>query len=212
MKMLSAILLVTITGLAACTSNPAANTTGGGSGGAATGAAIGCIATIPHRLRSWRGSRGCNWWGRRRRRWPGIDNTAARAPAGLRACSGVRAPSGILSAAGLLLSVAGAIVKTEGWSAYPGAPGVRHDRHVIGSMAAHVALPWVHRIFSNLKVWALGVYHGLRRRPLQSYLDEFAFRFNRCRTRHAAFRALLSIAVGHPPLTYQILILPEATV
>jgi len=37
----------------------------------------------------------------------------------------------------------------------------------------YVILPWVHRIFSNLKVWALGVYHGLRRKHLQSYLDEF---------------------------------------
>ena len=28
--------------------------------------------------------------------------------------------------------------------------------------------PGVHRIFSNLKVWALGVYHGLRRKHLSS--------------------------------------------
>ena len=104
---------------------------------------------------------------------------------------------------------AGATAKTDGWSAYPGAPGVSHDPHVIGKMAAHVILPWVHRIFSNLKVWALGVYHGLRRRHLQSYLDEFVFRFNRRHTRHAAFRSLLGIAAGHEPLTYQMLISPE---
>ena len=35
-----------------------------------------------------------------------------------------------------------------------------HDPHVVGNMAAHIVLPWVHRTFSNLKVWALGVYHG----------------------------------------------------
>ena len=104
-----------------------------------------------------------------------------------------------------------AIAKTDGWSAYPGAPGVSHDPHVIGKMAAHVVLPWVHRVFSNLKVWALGVYHGLRRRYLQSYLDEFVFRFNRRRTRHAAFRSLLGIAAGHAPVTYQMLISPEAS-
>jgi hypothetical protein len=104
----------------------------------------------------------------------------------------------------------GATAKTDGWSAYPGAPGVSHDPHVIGRMAAHVVLPWVHRIFSNLKAWALGVYHGLRRRHLQSYLDEFVFRFNRRRARHAAFRSLLSIAAGHAPVTYQMLISPEA--
>ena len=62
-------------------------------------------------------------------------------------------------------------------------------------MAAHIVLPWIHRVFSNLKTWALGVYHGLRRKHLQSYLDEFVFRFNRRRTRNAAFRSLLSIGL-----------------
>ena len=76
-------------------------------------------------------------------------------------------------------------------------------------MAAHIVLPWVHRIFSNLKIWALGVYHGLRRKYLQSYLDEFVFRFNRRRTRHAAFRSLIGIAAGHQPFPYKMLISPE---
>ena len=106
---------------------------------------------------------------------------------------------------------AGAIAKTDGWSAYPGAPGVSHDPHVVGKMAAHVVLPWVHRVFANLKVWALGVYHGLRRRHVQSYLDEFVFRFNRRRTRHAAFRSLLGIAASHSPLTYKMLTSPEVS-
>jgi len=104
----------------------------------------------------------------------------------------------------------GATAKTDGWSGYPGAAGVTHDPHVVGKMAAHIVLPWVHRIFSNLKVWALGVYHGLRRKHLQSYLDEFVFRFNRRRTRHAAFRSLLGIAAAHQPLPYKMLISPEA--
>jgi hypothetical protein len=104
----------------------------------------------------------------------------------------------------------GATAKTDGWSGYPGAPGVKHDPHVVGKMAAHIVLPWAHRIFSNLKVWALGVYHGLRRKHLQTYLDEFVFRFNRRRTRHAAFRSLLGIAAAHKPLSYKMLISPEA--
>ena len=103
-----------------------------------------------------------------------------------------------------------ATAKTDGWPAYAGAPGVTHDPHVIGKMAAHIVLPWVHRVFANLKVWALGVYHGLRRKHVQTYLDEFVFRFNRRRTRHAAFRSLLGIAASHPPLTYKMLISPDA--
>ncbi len=104
----------------------------------------------------------------------------------------------------------GATAKTDGWSGYPGAPGVNHDPHVVGKMAAHIILPWAHRVFSNLKIWALGVYHGLRRKHLQIYLDEFVFRFNRRHTRHAAFRSLLGIAAANPPLPYNMLISPEA--
>jgi hypothetical protein len=102
-------------------------------------------------------------------------------------------------------------IKTDGWSAYPGAPQVKHEPHVIGSMAAHVVLPWVHRVFSNLKTWALGVYHGLRRKHIQTYLDEFVFRFNRRRTRHATFKSLLGIGVKIKPVTYKMLISPETT-
>lgn len=106
----------------------------------------------------------------------------------------------------------GATAKTDGWSGYPGAPGVAHEPHVIGPMAAHVVLPWVHRVFANLKTWALGVYHGLRRPHLQAYLDEFVFRFNRRRTRHAAFRTLLGVSLALKPATYNMLIAPEPTV
>ena len=104
----------------------------------------------------------------------------------------------------------GATVKTDGWSGYPGAPDVAHDPHVVGSMAAHIVLPWVHRVFSNMKTWALGVYHGLRRKHIQTYLDEFVFRFNRRHTRHAAFRTLLRIGVAIAPVTYKMLIAPDA--
>ena len=104
----------------------------------------------------------------------------------------------------------GATAKTDGWAGYSGAPGITHDPHVVGRMAAHVVLPWTHRVFANLKRWALGVYHGLRRKHLQTYLDEFVFRFNRRRARHAAFRSLLGIAAAHSPLSYKMLIQPEA--
>lgn len=106
----------------------------------------------------------------------------------------------------------GTTAKTDGWSGYPGAPGLIHDPHTIGTMAAHIVLPGIHRVFSNFKTWALGIYHGLRPHHLQSYLDEFVFRFNRRRQRHAGFGTLLGIAAGHTPLTYKMLVSPEATV
>ena len=102
-----------------------------------------------------------------------------------------------------------AIAKTDGWSGYAAVPADRHNVHVVGKTAAHLVLPWIHQVFSNLKGWARGVYHGLRRKHLQAYLDEFVFRFNRRKTRHAAFRSLFRIATNAEPLTYSMLIEPE---
>ena len=66
----------------------------------------------------------------------------------------------------------GAAVLSDAWPAYNGLAvaigAVRHDMKKIGPMAAHVVLPWIHRLFSNLKRWALGVYHGLRPKHLQA--------------------------------------------
>ena len=41
------------------------------------------------------------------------------------------------------------------------------------------ALRWVHTLISNVKSFLLGTYHGLGKKHLQSYFDEFTFRFNR---------------------------------
>lgn len=94
------------------------------------------------------------------------------------------------------------IAKTDGLASYPGMPAVAHEPHVVGSMAAHFFLPAIHRVFSNLKTWALGVYHRLRRKHLKACLDEFAFRFNRRKSRHAAFATVLDIK----PEPYKMLI------
>jgi hypothetical protein len=99
--------------------------------------------------------------------------------------------------------------KTDGWAGYTSVPVNDHDPHVIGAMAAHVVLPWIHQMFSNIKGWARGVYHGLRRKYLQTYLDEFVFRFNRRRTPHAAFRSLFAIALNAKPATYNMLVRPD---
>ena len=95
---------------------------------------------------------------------------------------------------------------TDDRPSYQGIPGIQHKAITIGPMAAHTVLPWIHRLFSNLRRWGLGVYHGLRRTNLQHYLDEFVFRFNRRRTRHAAFNALLGIGARTAPAPYHVLI------
>ena len=92
---------------------------------------------------------------------------------------------------------AGSTVVSDGWAGYRRLKDVKHDPKVVGDAPAHLVLPWVHRVFANAKRWALGVYHGLRPKHLQAYLDEFVFRFNRRRTPHAAFDRLLGLE-PHP--------------
>ena len=78
------------------------------------------------------------------------------------------------------------------------------QRHLGPAIATPARLGIVPKCLAAL--WQAAREHG----HLQSYLDEFVFRFNRRRTRHAAFRSLLGIAAGHPPLSYNMLISPEA--
>ena len=99
-----------------------------------------------------------------------------------------------------------AIVKTDGCSAVP---RDRHLPHVVGDRPAHEVLAWIHTALCNLKGWARGVCHGLRAKHLQTCLDEFVFRFNRRRNRHAAFLSLFLQALRAKPHPCHILIKPE---
>ena len=98
----------------------------------------------------------------------------------------------------------GTVVMTDGHASYNHLQmfGYRHDPHTVGLMAAHLVLPWIHRVFALLKRWGMGVYHGLRRAHVQTYLDEFVFRFNRRRGRRAAFERILGITMRTAPETY----------
>lgn len=114
------------------------------------------------------------------------------------------APIENFAAASLHPFIAGAVapgarVITDGWSGYVGLPGRSHEPKVIGPMAAHVVLKWVHRVFATFKRWALGTLHGVRKPHLRRYLDEFVFRWNRRRHTAAAFDTLLGIGarLGH---------------
>ena len=96
----------------------------------------------------------------------------------------------------------GSVILTDGHASYGGlqALGYRHDPKVVGLMAAHLVLPWVHRAFALLKRWGLGVYHGLRRKYVQTYLDEYCFRFNRRYWRQVSFEKILNITAARQPL------------
>ena len=42
-----------------------------------------------------------------------------------------------------------------------------------------------------MKRWSLGTYHGLCRKHVDTYLNEFVFRYNRRFYRHVSFETLL---------------------
>ena len=118
------------------------------------------------------------------------------------------APIGDFSARSLHAFVAGtsapgARVISDGWSGYCGLPDHDHQPKVVGATPAHLVLTWIHRVFSNLKRWALGTFLGLRRAHLRRYLDEFVFRWNRRRHTATAFDTLLGIGTRLRPADYR---------
>jgi transposase-like protein len=108
----------------------------------------------------------------------------------------------------------GATVMTDGWQGY--APlcdmGYRHRPRTQGNpRRASKILPRVHRVFGNLQTWLRGTHHGVSAKHLQSYLDEFTFRFNRRNSPMAAFQTLLGLGGQQGATTYHQLYAVEPT-
>lgn len=102
----------------------------------------------------------------------------------------------------------GTSVFTDGLQAYTGlaSRGYAHTKTVLRTLdePAHVLMPGVHRIASLLKRWVLGTHQGsVTPDHLQSYLEEFTFRFNRrtSRSRGLLLRRLMEQAVITAPVT-----------
>ena len=103
----------------------------------------------------------------------------------------------------------GSVVITDGWEAYAGLKqeGFEHRPRVIStsSKTASALLPRVHRVASLFNRWLLGTHQGtLSREQLDSYLDEFTFRFNRrtSRYRWKLFYKLVAQTVAIEPAPY----------
>ena len=80
---------------------------------------------------------------------------------------------------------AGARVVTDGLGAYRwlGSAGFEHEAHAINKDYDVLAavLPQVHLLFTNVKAWLLGTFHGVSAKYLDRYLREYTYRFNRRR-------------------------------
>jgi transposase-like protein len=107
--------------------------------------------------------------------------------------------------------VPGAVVHTDGLSAYQGLDGYEHRVTVVKKRAqpADELLPRVHRVISLVKRWLLGTHQGaVSHEHLEYYLDEFTFRFNRRRSasRGKLFYRLVQQAASVDPQPYKTII------
>ena len=86
---------------------------------------------------------------------------------------------------------ASSTIRSDGYRSY--IPALKDYDHEYKTYDPNsVMLHWLHIVVSNAKAFILGTYHGLPKNHLQSYLDEFVFRFSR-----RAFGGLLTQRLIH---------------
>ena len=104
----------------------------------------------------------------------------------------------------------GSLLHTDGWRGYAPVVAEGYGRKVTlikrRREGSSELLPRAHRVISLLKRWLMGTHQGrIGIDHLQEYLDEFAFRFNRrkSRSRGKLFYRLVQQAVAIEPTTYR---------
>jgi transposase-like protein len=100
----------------------------------------------------------------------------------------------------------GSTVITDGWSGYNGVEAVGYKHEILESENADELLPHVHIVISLIKRRIMGTLQGsYSKEPLAYYFDEYAFRFNRrkSKSRGLLFLRLLENAVKIDPVPYK---------
>ena len=102
----------------------------------------------------------------------------------------------------------GARIITDGLKSYDGlADSFRHYSIVQhGGNNADAVLPIVHVLFSNVKTWLNGTFHGVSAKHLPRYAREWNCRFNRRRRIADLTDFLLRRAATRPTITYRQLV------
>ncbi len=99
----------------------------------------------------------------------------------------------------------GSVVRTDGWRGYNGLTELGYKHEVVRKNPdlGENLLPLVNRVASLLKRWLLGTHQGaVQHSPLEYYLDEFTFRFNRrtSKSRGLLFYRLINQAIDLGPV------------
>ncbi len=102
----------------------------------------------------------------------------------------------------------GSHLVSDAFKGYAGLHGDDHHDPVVqgqGSNAEHL-MPIVHVLFSNVKAWLNGTYHGVSAKHLPRYVREWNYRFNRRKRFANLANFVLRRAMTRPTITYRELV------
>lgn len=108
----------------------------------------------------------------------------------------------------------GSAVKTDGWKGYNNLSKKGYEHEATpqeSSKDASKILPWVHTMIANLKSWLRGTFHGVSKKHLQRYLNEFCYRTNRRFREGGLFFWLVRRTVNTPHIAYSTLVASEVS-
>jgi hypothetical protein len=94
-----------------------------------------------------------------------------------------------------------AVIKTDEWTGYSPLKKDFSNLVQIPSGKKGENFPVLHRVIMGFKGWLRGMHHNVG--YLQSYVDEYCYRFNRCNMKERIFENLLIRMVNARPLTYK---------
>lgn len=89
----------------------------------------------------------------------------------------------------------GSVIVTDEYKGYHRILETNNSHETVPFDPADKQFHFLHIVISNLKSFVLGTYHGLGSEYLQSYLDEFCYRFNRRKMHESLFDRLLKLTL-----------------
>ena len=94
---------------------------------------------------------------------------------------------------------------TDGWGGYGDSnESFQHEAVVLGNPKnASNILPLVHLQFNNFKSWVKGTFHGVSKKYMPFYLDEWIYRFNRRSLISNLFQYVIRRVAKSAPVTYR---------
>jgi hypothetical protein len=95
-------------------------------------------------------------------------------------------------------------VRADGWTGYRGLeaefPNLKREK----SEKKGKNFPQLHRSIMMFKAWLRGVHHSVH--YLQSYINEYTYRFNRHMMKEGIFENLMKRMISKPPFSYKMII------